>query len=77
MFELPNLHLRVVIVCVVLSREIRDQDLPRNRFILMTGSKTFSLSAKQSTSSRFPSVVCELLLLVQQVQELQVNAEGL
>ena len=57
MFELWNLHLHVKIVCSVISCHSTHKMLPRNRFILMSGSKKLSLLMEQSTSSRFVLVV--------------------
>ena len=39
MFELPNLHLNVLIVCFIIYCQNIDMILPRSRFILMSGSK--------------------------------------
>ena len=67
MFELPNLHLHVVIVCFALSLSLSpsiDKVLPRNRFILISGSKNFSLWMKQSTDEPFRADRSELLVLV-------------
>ena len=43
MFEVPNLHLRFVTECFVISCQSIDKVLPRSRFILISGSKNFSL----------------------------------
>ena len=57
MFELPNLHLQVEILCFIDSCESVDEVLPRSRFILTSGSKKFSLLMEQRASSRFAVIV--------------------
>ena len=52
-FELPNLHLHIVIVCFAISCQSINNILPRGRFILLGGSKKFSFLMDQSTSSHF------------------------
>ena len=53
MFELPNLHLNVLIVYFTTYCQSIDMILPRSRFMLMSGSKKSSLLMEQSTASRF------------------------
>ena len=76
------MHLHVVTVCFAIPRQSIDKVLLRNRFILISGSKNFSLWMKQSTTSLFALI--ELLVLVVlsfepilYVQELQVHFEGM
>ena len=56
MFEMPNMHLHVVIVCLIMSCQSIGNVLPCRRFIFLSDSKKFSLM-KQSTSSRVALVV--------------------
>ena len=51
--ELSNLHLHISVVRLTISCQCANKILPRNRFILMSGSEKFSLLMNQRTSSRF------------------------
>ena len=63
MFELPNFHLHIMIVRLIISCQSTEK-LPRSRFVLMSGSKKFSLLMEQSTSTRFALIIQKLLVLV-------------
>ena len=57
MYELPNLHLHIIVVRHTVSCQGTENILPRNRFVLMSGNKKFSLLMTQSTLRRFALII--------------------
>ena len=57
MFELPNLHLHVVIVCFIISCQSMDKVLPRSRFTYWWVAGNSPCWCEQSTSSRFALII--------------------